>query len=221
MMLSRFDAVIYDMDGVLIDSEPLWKIAMEAVFKEVGCPLTRSDFEKTVGLRIDEVVRYWYTYQPWPEVSPEAVEQRIVDGMGQLIRQHGEPLPGVLESLRFFKEKGLKIGLATSSYEVLIEAVLDVLGIASHFDFTHSAEHETYGKPHPAVYLHTAEKLGVDPTRCLVIEDSINGVISGKAARMTVLCVPEKTHEPNPKLIVADQLFDNLNDVIQYFLANQ
>jgi len=221
MMLSRFDAVIYDMDGVLIDSEPLWKIAMEAVFKEVGCPLTRSDFEKTVGLRIDEVIRYWYAHQPWPEVSPDAVEKRIVDRMGQLIRQHGEPLPGVLESLRFFREKGMKIGLATSSYEVLIEAVLEVLDIASHFDYTHSAEHEEFGKPHPAVYLHTATVLGVTPTRCLVIEDSINGVISGKSARMMVFCVPEKTHEPNPKLIVADALFDNLHEVIQHFTTHQ
>jgi mannitol-1-/sugar-/sorbitol-6-/2-deoxyglucose-6-phosphatase len=220
--LMKFKAVIYDMDGVLIDSEPLWKIAMEEVFKEVGCSLTRKDFEKTVGLRLDEVISYWFQHAPWEGPGPEIVLQEIVKKMIVLIRQHGEPLPGVLESLAFFKEKGFKIGLATSSYEILIDTVLEVLQIKSFFDKTHSAEHEKYGKPHPAVYLHTAKELGVSPLECLVIEDSINGVIAGKAARMHVICIPEKTHTPNPKLIIADENFDNLSELVnQKRFANQ
>jgi sugar-phosphatase len=92
--------------------------------------------------------------------------------------------------------------------------VLETLAIKPFFDFTHSAEHESYGKPHPAVYLTTAEKLGVNPLKCLVIEDSINGVISGKAARMKVVCIPEKTHYPNPKLILADYTFDSMEEML-------
>lgn len=214
--IKQFKAVIYDMDGVLIDSEPLWKIAMEEVFHEVGCNLTRKDFEKTVGLRLDEVISYWFEHNPWEKYSADEVLEKIIQKMVVLIKQNGEPLPGVIESLIFFKKQGLKIGLATSSYEILINAVLEVLNIENYFDKTHSAEHETHGKPHPAVYIHTAKELNVHPIECLVIEDSINGVIAGKAARMYVVCIPEKTHTPNPKLMLADEICDNLNEFLSF-----
>lgn len=217
MTLDRFDAVIYDMDGVLTDSEPIWKIAMEEVFSSVGCPLTRKDFQKTVGLRLDEVVNYWYAESPWEGSGPREVELRIVQRMVELLRDQATPLPGVLESLEYFKNCGKKIGLATSSYEVLIETILETLGVKSYFDTVHSAEHEAYGKPHPAVYLSAAQQLQVQPQRCLVVEDSLNGIVSAKAARMTVVCVPEKTHSPEPKLILADSQFETLTDVVAYF----
>lgn len=208
--LAKFKAVIYDMDGVLIDSEPLWKIAMEEVFHEVNCDLTRKDFEKTVGLRLDEVISYWYEKRPWENATPEEVLERIIQKMVILIRTNGEALDGVIKSLDFFKAKGFKIGLATSSYEILIDTVLEVLNIKHYFNKTHSAEHERFGKPHPDVYIHTAKELKVKPIECIVIEDSINGVIAGKAARMYVVCVPEKTHQPNPKLIIADETYESL-----------
>ena len=210
--LKNFDAVIFDMDGVLIDSEPLWKIAMEEVFHSVGCSLTRKDFQQTVGLRIDEVCEYWYQNPAWADrnVSPKEVEERIVLRMIELIRENGEPLPGVMETTEYLREQGIKIGLATSSYIVLIDTVLETLGIRDRFDELHSAENEQYGKPHPAVYLTVAERFNVDPMRCLVIEDSLNGVISGKAAKMKVVCIPEKTHHPEPKLLVADHQFDDM-----------
>lgn len=217
MNISQFDGVIYDMDGVLTDSEPLWKIAMEEVFHSVGCNLTKQDFQRTVGLRIDEVIAYWYKVAPWEHASPKEVEDAIIQAMIRLLKQHAAPLPGVVESLTFFKAKGLKIGLATSSYDVLIDCILDTLHIRSYFDAIRSAEHEEFGKPHPAVYLHVSEKLNLNPRNCLVIEDSLNGIISAKAARMTVICVPEKTHHPEPKLILADAQFDTLHDVVRYF----
>jgi mannitol-1-/sugar-/sorbitol-6-/2-deoxyglucose-6-phosphatase len=217
MNLSSFDAVIYDMDGVLTDSEPLWKIAMEDVFKSVGCPLTKEDFQRTVGLRIDEVINYWYQVSPWPNASPKEVENAIVQRMIELLTARATPLLGVVESLEFFSSKGLKIGLATSSYQVLIDCILDTLQIRHFFQTVHSAEYELFGKPHPAVYLTAAKNLELDPRRCLVIEDSLNGIISGKAARMTVFCVPEKTHHPEPKLILADAQFDDLIGLVNYF----
>lgn len=217
MKLVDFDGVIYDMDGVLTDSEPLWKIAMEDVFKSVGCPLTKEDFQRTVGLRIDEVISYWYHVSPWKDASPKEVEDAIIQRMVELLTERATPLPGVLESLTFFSSKGLKIGLATSSYQVLINCILDTLNIRSFFQAIHSAEFEAYGKPHPAVYLSTANTLGLDPKKCLVIEDSLNGIISGKAARMTVICIPEKTHHPEPKLILADAQFEDLNQLIHSF----
>jgi sugar-phosphatase len=208
--LTSFDAVIFDMDGVLIDSEPLWKIAMEEVFRSIGSELTRQDFQKTVGLRLDEVITFWHQHEGWKNVTPKEVEQQIVLKMVELIRANAEPLPGVLETLAFLQARKIKIGLATSSYEILIHTVLRELNITSFFEVTHSAEHEAFGKPHPAVYLTVAERLAVSPSRCLVIEDSLNGVISGKAAKMKVVCIPEKTHFPEPKLMLADYQFETM-----------
>jgi len=215
LSLSNFKAVIFDMDGVLIDSEPVWKIAMQAVFDEVGCNLTKKDFQKTVGLRLDEVIKYWHQHAGWESVSPKEVEDRIVQKMVELLSNDGKPLTGVVDTLKHLKKEGIKIGLATSSYSILIDTVLDKLEIREYFDFTHSAELEDFGKPHPAVYLTVAKKLEVNPLECLVIEDSLNGIISGKAARMKVVCIPEKTHNPEPKLIIADYQFETMADLLK------
>lgn len=213
--LTSFNAVIFDMDGVLIDSEPLWKIAMETVFSKFGSKLTKQDFQRTVGLRIDEVVRFWHSHEHWKGITPEEVEKQIVMKMVELIEQDARPLSGVKETLKLLKEKGMKIGLATSSYEILIQTVLRELQIRDYFDVYHSAEHEEFGKPHPAVYLTLAAALGVDPLRCLVIEDSLNGIISAKAARMKVVCIPEKTHHQEPKLILADFHYDSMIELLK------
>ena len=213
--LRDFDAVIFDMDGVLIDSEPLWKIAMEEVFLSLGSKLTKKDFEKTVGLRIDEVIHFWNVQENWNCKDEKSIEIKIIDALETLINQHGAPLPGVLEVLAVLRENNLKIGLATSSSFRLIQCVLSKLDIAHYFDVVHSAEFETHGKPHPAVYISTAKKLKVKERKCLVIEDSWNGVLSGLSAKMNVVCIPEKTHVPNKKLFLADFHFESMMDFLE------
>ncbi|NRA11621.1 MAG: hexitol phosphatase HxpB [Crocinitomicaceae bacterium] len=218
--IEQYEAVIFDMDGVLIDSEPLWKIAMEEAFHSVGCMITKKDFQKTVGLRIDEVVQYWHQEWGWKDLSAKDVEDLIIQKMVQLIQENGDPLVGVIDTISFLKSKEIKIGLATSSYNVLIDTVLDSLGIRDEFDFVNSAEDEDYGKPHPAVYLTVANKMNVDTSKCLVIEDSLNGVISGMAAKMKVVCIPEKTHNPEPKLEFADYLFGDMSLLLDHLKTN-
>ena len=211
IQLSQYEAIIFDMDGVLIDSEPLWKIAMEEVFHSLGSKLTKADFQKTVGLRIDEVVHFWNHHENWGVDNEKDVEEAIIVKMIELISANAAPLSGVMDTLMFLKNSGLKIGLGTSSSSRLIQVVLSELHIEHFFDFTHSAETEAFGKPHPAVYLTVAQQLSVSPNKCLVIEDSFNGVIAGLAAKMKVVCIPEKTHFPNPRLSVADFHFDTMN----------
>ena len=210
--LSNYDAVIFDMDGVLVDSEPLWKIAMKEVFSSLGSNLEKSDFQKTVGLRIDEVIAYWKPIENWtPEIHD--IETEIIVKMVNLINNQSSPLPGVIETLDFLKSK-TPIGLATSSPQKLIDAVLNTLDVKEYFTAIQSAETETHGKPHPAVFLSAAKKMNVRPQNCLVIEDSLNGIIAAKAARMEVVCIPEKSHLPNPKMNVADFQFENMNDFL-------
>jgi HAD superfamily hydrolase (TIGR01509 family) len=213
--IELFEAVIFDMDGVLIDSEPLWKIAMEDIFSALGSKLTKKDFQKTVGLRIDEVIHFWNVTENWGVIDESKVVEDIISKMEKLILANPSPLKGVIETLEFLKTKELKIGLATSSPKRLINAVLSSLNIKFFFDFTWSAEDESHGKPHPAVYLSVAKKLNVYPNKCLVIEDSYNGVISGLAARMNVVCIPEKTHFPNPKLALADFQFESMQEFLE------
>ena len=202
------------MDGTITDSEPLWKIAMEEVFHSVGCPLTRDQFAVTVGMRIDEVILYWFNKIGWQGATPKEVEDRIIDKMDELIRQTATPLPGVLETLDHLRAKNYLIGLGTSSYKKLINAVLDTLNINDKFDFVHSAEDEVYGKPHPAVFLTVADALKVDPKDCLVLEDSFNGVLAGKSANMHVVCIPEKSHKPDARLMIADYHFETMSDML-------
>ncbi|MFM7661767.1 MAG: hexitol phosphatase HxpB [Bacteroidota bacterium] len=211
--LSEFDAIIFDMDGVLVDSEPLWKISMEEVFHSMGSKLTKTDFQKTVGMRIDQVISYWKRIEGWNEQVPE-IQSQIINRMIELINENGKPLPGVEDTIEYLSK--LKIlGLASSSPNRLIESVLIKTQLKSHFRGVFSAETEVYGKPHPAVYLTAAAKLGVEPQRCLVVEDSLNGIISGKAANMTVVCIPEITHLRNPKLILADNHFDSMTKFLE------
>ena len=215
--IDDFEAVIFDMDGVLIDSEPLWKIAMEKVFSDLGCNLSKNDFQRTVGLRIDEVINYWNKDQNLGVADEKSVEDDIINRMIELVRENPIPLTGVMETLEYLSKNKLKIGLATSSPNQLLQAVLDGLKIDYFFDVAHSAEFEEFGKPHPAVYLETAKKLNVDSNKCLVIEDSLNGIISGMSAKMKVICIPEKTHLKEPRLKVADFMFEDMSLMLAAF----
>jgi sugar-phosphatase len=211
--LSQFDAVLFDMDGVLVDSEPLWKIAMEEVFNGLGSKLTKTDFQKTVGMRIDQVIAYWKNIEGWKDQIQD-IEFQIIDRMIQLIAENGQPLPGVEDTVVHLN-KIKTVGLASSSPKKLIDSVLLKTQLHSYFHGVFSAETEPFGKPHPAVYLTAASTLGVQSNRCLVIEDSLNGIISAKAANMTVICIPEKTHIKNPKLILADFHFDSMRELFE------
>ena len=200
-------AAIFDMDGLLIDSEPLWRQAEIEVFRTVGLELTDEECKETTGLRIDEVVAFRHAQQPWSDPSRDAITARIVDRLIELVRERGEALPGAGDAIARCREAGLSLALASSSPRRIIDATLEKLGLA--FEIIASAEDDRYGKPHPSVFLRTAEMLGVPPTECLVFEDSVNGVIAAKAARMHVIAVPE---HPDARFAIADRVLGSLLD---------
>lgn len=213
-MLTGIKAVIFDMDGVIIDSEPLWRRAMIQSFVEIGIPFTDEHCRVTTGMRFKEVVTYWFTKHHISHIGVDEFDELVINRLCRLIEQEGKQMPGVLESLIFFKEKDLKIGIGTSSNNRIMNTVVDVLSIRTYFDALCSAEHMAYGKPHPEVYLACATKLGTDPLHCLVIEDSVNGIIAGKAAQMKVVAVPEEINKHNSRFSIADYKANSLLEII-------
>lgn len=198
------EAVIFDMDGVLIDSEPLWRIAETRAMNAIGVPMVEEDGFLTMGLRTDEVVEFWYARYPWSEPSKTEVEGAIVGNVIALIEERGEPLPGAVEAVRGMRAAGYRVGLASSSAMEIIEAVLRRIGLRDAFDALQSAEHEPYGKPHPAVYIECARSLGVAPVDCLALEDSPAGVLAAKAAKMTCIAIPPPELRDDPRYCIAD-----------------
>lgn len=209
---NSIQAVIFDMDGLLIDSEPIWREAEKEVFSEVNITLTDEMCFTTVGLRIDEVVEHWFQQFPWDNLSKDEVKEKVIDKVIELILQKGELLPGVLNTIEYFKNKKFPLAIASASPMKIINAVVQKFELEKHFSIIHSAEHEDFGKPHPAVFLTTARLLNIPPTNILVFEDSLNGVIAGKAARMKVIAVPEPIHYENLKFSIAEMRLKSLND---------
>lgn len=217
-MLTDIKAVIFDMDGVIIDSEPLWRRAMIQSFIEIGIPFSDEHCRITTGLRFIEVAEFWFKKHGITHISVNEFDELVINRLCELIKKEGKAMKGVIESLKFLKEKSLKIGIGTSSNERLMNTVVDVLNIRHYFNELCSAEHMQYGKPHPLVYLTCAEKLGVNPLHCLVIEDSVNGIIAGKAAQMKVVAIPEEINYHNPKFSLADY---NVMSLLEFIKATK
>ncbi len=189
-------AAIFDMDGLLINSEPFWQTAEVAVFNTVGVPLTVEMCAQTVGLRIEDAVQYWYRRYPWQNKSAAQVATEVVDSVIRQIGESGQLMNGVIEVLDFLQSKGIRLALASSSSYRIINTVVDTFQLNKYFEFVYSAEDEPLGKPHPGVYLSTAAKLGIDPLECIAFEDSVTGLVSARAARIKAVAVPEP-HEFN------------------------
>jgi len=211
-------AAIYDMDGLLLDSEPYWVQAELEVLGGVGVPLTEALARETTGMRLDEAVAHWYRRFPWTGQSQGEVLARLTRAAHRLILAHAEAKPGVPESLRLFARLGIRRALASSSPLSLIRAVVDKLGLQGHFEITVSAESEQHGKPHPAVYLTCARQLGLRPPECVALEDSVNGLSSAKAAGMHVIAVPEAAHRTDVRYRAADVVVNSLLEVDQALL---
>ncbi len=204
-------AAIFDMDGLLTESESRWRIAEREACARLGLPLTDVDFDATMGVRMRQVAQIWHDRHPWDGSSPDEVADQVIDRVIELCAD-ATPLPGVVEALDTCTEAGLQIGLCSSSDGRMIKAVLDALGLADRFGIVHSAEDDQYGKPHPQPYLVTADLMGVAPSQCLVFEDSVTGCVAAKAAGMALVAVPEPAQRGSARFGFAEVVLDSLLD---------
>jgi len=201
------------MDGLLIDSEPLWHEAEIEILGALGVPLEPANCRQTKGMFVNEVTRYWYGRFPWVGPDPDQVAVAVVDRVLDLVLTQGELKPGVSDALALCARHDLGMALASGSEYRLIDAVLDRFDLRAYFPIICSAEDETFGKPHPGVFLTTAARLGVAPERCVVWEDSPAGVLAAKAARMACIAVPEIVERNHPNFAIADLVLDSLSQM--------
>ena len=200
------------MDGLLLDTEPLWGESMLRVAHKHKIPITPARFKETTGLRIYEVTDHWATHYPWEGRTSKEVADEILDDIIASSKKNGTVLKGVIQALQLLRKHKYKIGLASSSPAHMIDALVDHFDIRKYFDEITSADAVELGKPHPAVFMHCAAALGSKPTECLVLEDSVNGMIAGKAARMKVIVVPDELHFDDPRFALADAKLKSLED---------
>lgn len=208
----QLNTVLFDMDGLLIDSEPLWDEAATKVFEDYNIRLTPEQYAVTTGLRTREFLQWWFTIYKVDEKHLEEAESKIIKLVIELVQQKGKPMPGLDYIFNFFTSQQFKIGLASSSPLSLINTVADLLGIQNKIQAFSSAASLPYGKPHPQVYLNCALQLQASPLQCICFEDSYNGMIAAKAARMKCVVVPEPKNTKDTRFLAADLKIASLHN---------
>jgi HAD superfamily hydrolase (TIGR01509 family) len=229
-------AVVLDMDGLLIDTEPIWRTAAREVLANLGIDLTEADLLDTTGVRVDEMTAAFLTRPPAPapapapvpappvppapsvplDFSPAQVADRITDLVVDYVAREAEPMPGVPEAIALFGRLGLRLAIASSSPERLIDAVCARLKL--DIDIRCSALDEPRGKPAPDVYLAAARRLRLTPARCLAVEDSPAGVVAAKEAGMTCVAVPDPLLTGDPRYRRADLVLPSLTELTEPLL---
>ncbi len=216
----QLNTVIFDMDGLLIDSEPLWNEAATQIFRRYDINLTPLQYATTTGLRTKEFIQVWFNYFNIPILDICIIENEIIDKVIELVLQKGKPMPGLAHIFNFFIDRNFKLGLASSSPSNLIDVVVDQLQIRNHLHAITSAAQLKYGKPHPEVYLNCAFELGSAPNECVCFEDSFPGMIAVKAAAMKCIVVPDPGRNKDPKWSAADLKISSLQNFNELLLQS-
>ena len=205
-----FHAVIFDMDGVLTDSEPLYAEALNEVLRGSGYVLTKKDHEAIMGSSIEDT---WdWVYSRFGLKGERGVWLAAYDdAVIRLLSARVEPLPGIYSLLDGIESRGIKIGLASSSRHLWVKAVLRKLALEGRFGAVAACEMVAEAKPAPDLYLLVANQLGVRPSACIALEDSPRGVIAGKAAGMLTIAL-RTAPTAGLDISAADYVIDRLED---------
>src|SRR3972149_9638798 len=211
-------AVIFDMDGVMIDSEPLWEKAERILLARRGIDYNHTYRDKIVGLNQKDSGRLLKETFNLPETIEELLAERI-DLIVRIYEEELELIPSLKTILKELKKSGFLLALASSSPLRVINLVLNRFSLNQFFSVVVSGESVEFGKPHPDIYLYTSKKLGVAPRECVVFEDSINGVKSAKSAGMTCIAIPDKRLNQK-EFQIADLVIDRLDKISVQLIKN-
>jgi len=206
------EAVVFDLDGVLIQSEEVWDDVREKYVRERGGRYDSEIQRAMMGMSSPEWSRYLHEHAGVPD-EPDAINVEVVRLMLAAYRDHLPLIPGALDAVRRLAAR-FPLGLASSSNRELIDTVLDVAGLAPLFAATVSSEEVAHGKPAPDVYLEAARRLGIAPGRCTAVEDSHGGIRSAKGAGMRVVAIPNPSYPPGDEaLALADVTIASLDEL--------
>jgi len=206
------DAVVFDLDGLLLDSEQVWDEVREQLTRERGGRWHEGATRDMMGMSSVEWSRYMHERLGLPEPAAE-INAEVVRRMLERYRERLPLLPGAVEAVRRLAARW-PLGLASSSNRELIELALEAAGIAELFRVTVSSEEVERGKPAPDVYVEAAKRLGVAPERAVAVEDSHNGILSARAAGMSVIAVPNPHFPPRPEALAeADVVLGSLAEL--------
>jgi HAD superfamily hydrolase (TIGR01509 family) len=195
------DAVVFDLDGVLLDSEEIWDRAREELAKERGGRWHDRAQRDMMGMSSKEWSRYMHDVIGLEE-PPEEINREVVRRLTEFYREELPVIPGAREAVERLAARW-PLGLASSSNRELIDLALELLGVKHLFKATVSSEEVERGKPAPDVYLEAARRLGVEPTRAAAIEDSHNGILAARAAGMHVVAIPNRHFPPGEDALAA------------------
>jgi HAD superfamily hydrolase (TIGR01509 family) len=202
-------AVVFDLDGVIVDSEHVWDEIREELARERGGRWHPGAQRDMMGMSSTEWSRYMHDTIGLAE-SPEEISAEVVRRLQRRYREHLPLIPGAVEAVRRIGALW-PLGLASSSNREVIDLVLDLAGLADAFAATVSSEEVAHGKPAPDVYLEAAARLGVDPRDCVAVEDSHNGIRSAKAAGMAVVAAPNPRYPPGEDALAeADAVIESV-----------
>lgn len=200
----KITTAIFDMDGLLIDSEPLWYEAALECLAAFNVSMSNEEYVETTGLRTKEFLQHWFTVYGIDHAKIPEMDTEITNRVIKKVNEKGTMMDGALEAVALAGKLGLKIGLASSSPMSLIEAVVKKSGLTGSFQALNSAEGLRFGKPNPQVFIDCADALNSHPVECICFEDSFNGLIAAKAARMKCIVVPHHEHADQDRWNIAD-----------------
>lgn len=207
-----FDALIFDMDGVLTDTESLWDDVRRGLAADAGLPWPDDATAAMMGMSTPEWSAYLVDTVGLPG-PPTRVAEQVIDAMAARYHERLPTMPGAVEAVRRVAAL-LPMGLASSSPRRLIDTVLAELGVADLFAATVSTEEVARGKPSPDGYVRVCELMDADPARSVAVEDSSNGLRAAHAAGMTVIAVPHPGHPPaDDALALAEAVLDSLDQL--------
>jgi HAD superfamily hydrolase (TIGR01509 family) len=212
------EAVVFDLDGVLLQSEEVWDSVRERYVRERGGRYDEEVQRATMGMSAPEWSRFLHEEASVAD-DPATINRDVVARMLEAYRHDLPLLPGAVEAVRR-AAAAFPLGLASSSNREVFEEVLELAGIAGCFRATVSSEEVEHGKPAPDVYLEAARRLGVSPGRCTAVEDSHAGIRSAKSAGMRVVAIPNASYPPDEEALAsADTVVHSLDDVTVEVLA--
>jgi mannitol-1-/sugar-/sorbitol-6-/2-deoxyglucose-6-phosphatase len=221
MAIHKVEAIFFDMDGVLIFSEPYWREAEHKIYKDrYNIELTVEDVNNSTGLKTTEVVQMHslkYKLNSNAEELGHEIEKEVV----KLVLEHGKPMEGLIELAEWIKEQGWRRCLVTSSSQYVYEHIVKFVGLDGFFEKKFTAYDELWGKPNPAVYNSAMDYLNLPKENIIVLEDSMNGVKAAYAAGLNVLGLPEEHNKSNPEYqSMLLKSFNSHVEILEYLKSN-